>query len=88
MLGGLVVSDARVLVNSSIFVKASNGVLLPSTTRRIAGTNIPLFIIGDSAYSLSFWLMKPYPESTSDPARKTYNYRISCARIVVENAFG
>ena len=33
--------------------------------------------------------MKPFAEnSTLSPQQKHYNYRLSCARIVVENAFG
>ena len=81
--------DARVLPHSSVYEKAESGTLLPSTTRLIAGENVPLYIIGDSAYPLLMWLMKPFPHSShlSDD-KKTYNYRMSRARIVVENAYG
>ena len=42
--------------------------------------------MGDSGYPLLTWLMKPYAHNTS--AQRSYNYRLSRARIVVENAFG
>ena len=58
-------------------------------TKNIDGKDVPLFLIGDSAYPLTTWLMKPFPHnaSLSDDMRH-YNYRLSRARIVVENTFG
>ena len=87
MSDGLAAS--RDFVNSSVFEKASIGTILPSDIVRFIGeTTIPLYIIGDSAYPLLSWLMKPFPNGTQDQEKKTYNYRMSSARIVVENAFG
>ena len=52
-------------------------------------TNVPLFLIGDSAYPLHTWLMKPFPHNGNlTREQKPYNYRIFRARIVVENAYG
>lgn len=83
------VHDARVLANSSCYKKACNGTLLPNWPRRIGGVKVPLLILGDPAYPLLPWLMKPYLDNSGTTSReRNFNYRQSRARIVVENAFG
>ena len=82
------VHDACVFVHSPIYI-ATEEDLLPDKPMSINGVNVPLFLIGDSAYPLHTWLMKPLPQSgilTNE--MKQYNYRICRARIVVENAYG
>ncbi|GBN84796.1 hypothetical protein AVEN_212124-1 [Araneus ventricosus] len=50
---------------------------------------IPYFLAGDSAFALSENLMKPYPGDFAKGTRqRIFNYRLSRARRVVENAFG
>ena len=47
------------------------------------------FLIGDFAYPLNTWLMKPFPHNgVLTTEQKTFNYRFCRARIVVENAYG
>ena len=80
---------AHVFANSSIYKKITEEKLLPCCTLAIGGVNVPLFLIGDSAYPLQTWLMKPFTHGTDLTAQqKTYNYRLCRARIVVENAYG
>ena len=57
---------------------------------RVNGTDIPpIFIVGDSAYPLCDWLMKPFPmDSNLTRAQTSYNYHLSRSRVVAENAFG
>ena len=83
------VHDARVLAHSTFYKKANAGQLLSHTTKTICGASIPVFVIGDSAYPMLPWLMKPYNQPSVDSSEKrTYNHRISRGRIVVEIAFG
>ena len=82
------VHDARVLAHSALFSKAE-GTILNGQSKQIEGCTIPVFLIGDSAYPLLKWLIKPYPENDHmTEQRRNFNYQLSRARIVVENAFG
>ena len=60
--------DARVLRNSSIYQKAENGDILAAGPMYLIGADeIQPYLVGDSAYPLSPWLQKPYPEGARDP---------------------
>ena len=82
--------DARVFSNSGIYKKGSNGTLFPeNTAKEIGGVTVPLCIIADAAYPLLSWVMKPFPDSGRlTTERSHFSYRLSRARMVVENAFG
>ena len=83
------VHDARVLSNSSVYRKANQKEILNTNSVRIRGIDVYPFLVGDSAYPLNTWLMKPFPyNSTMSSEKKKFNYIVSRARIVTENAFG
>ena len=83
------VHDARVFAHSNLYKKITEEELLPSKPLRVNGVDVPLFLIGDSAYPLNTWLMKPFPHNgVLTTEQKTFNYRLCRARIVVENAYG
>jgi hypothetical protein len=49
---------------------------------------LPYFFVGDDAFGLSENLMKPYPNRGQTEEQSIFNYRLSRARRVSENAFG
>ena len=49
---------------------------------------MPYFLVGDDAFALKKWMMKPYSHRHLTVEERIFNYRLSRARRIVENAFG
>ena len=52
------------------------------------GPPVDYFMVGDDAFALKQWMMKPFPSRGLTNQERIFNYRQSRARRVVENAFG
>ena len=89
MLDGRV-HDARVFKSSPLFALCCARAFLPlDMSVMISGEHVLPLILGDSAYALSNWLMKPYIDRGNlTPEECSFNIKHNTARVVVENAFG
>lgn len=85
-------SDAGVLKSSAFGRKFVRGMLNIPTRKKLPRTNklAPYVLIGDSGFALIPTLMRPFPQAKVEcnDRRKIFNYRLSRARRVSENAFG
>ncbi|KAJ7345177.1 hypothetical protein JRQ81_001127 [Phrynocephalus forsythii] len=80
--------DAHVFRSSTLYSKMEEGTLIPGRPLfTYAGVSIPPIILGDGAYPLCKWLMKPFAVPRNDRERH-YNKIFNRSRCVVERAFG
>lgn len=83
-------NDGGIWANSSFGQSLESGTadvpppkLLPGTENRL-----PCALVGDEAFPLKSYLMRPYPRKSLNDSRRIFNYRLSRARRTIENAFG
>ena len=84
-------SDGGIFSNSRIGKSLAENTLNVPEDRNIPNTQIslPHVFVGDEAFPLKSYLMRPYPQpQTNDPLKRNFNDRLSRGRKVVENAFG
>ena len=85
------VSDGGVFRECSLQSSLDNNMLDIPKPKPLPGSSdpIPHVIVADEAFPLKEYLMKPYPQRGGlDDAKRIFNYRLSRARRIVENAFG
>ena len=83
-------SDCGIYNESPLFQGAQAGTInlpppepLPNDTQ-----DTPYFFIGDDAFPLHQYMLKPYSDRYLDQDQLIFNYRLSRARQFVENLFG
>jgi DDE superfamily endonuclease len=74
-------SLSRALNNNSLSIPCTS--YLPNSH-----TMCPYMIVADEAFPLKTYIMKPYARRGLTDEERVFNYRLSRARRVVENAFG
>ena len=80
------IHDSRVLQLSGIYDYAENQDILSSPSLFINGVETRPLLVGDSAYTLRTWLIKPYANRANGFSLQCR--KLSAARSVVERAFG
>lgn len=84
------VADGGVFKNSTLFTALEeNKLALPSPKPIVEnGRPVSYMIVADDAFPLKEYLQKPYSQLGLTKQRRIYNYRLSRARRIVENAYG
>ena len=84
------ISDGGVYCNTSLCDAIQNNILNIPKLRLLDGgeTVLHYVIVGDNAFPLKENLTKPYPFWALFYEKRTFNYRLSRARRIVENPFG
>ena len=83
-------NDGSVISNSSFGKAFISGNLNVPPVRNIPGTNIiiPLYFVGDEAFSLKPKLMRPFPRGELDFGITIFNGQLSSTRQTTECALG
>ena len=75
--------DARVLRMSTFLTAIEKNDIFYSPMRRIGGTEVKLLLVGDPAYKLTTWCMKPFPQTRAlTDSQRDFNKSLSSAVIV------
>lgn len=83
-------SDGGTFAASTIFQLLESGQFNVPEPKALPETDtiLPHVLIGDEAYPLKPYLMRPYPGRELNPSKENFNKRLSHARKCIECAFG
>lgn len=84
------ISDGGVIANTILYKKLiEDDLKIPADESPLSsGSKLPHVFVGDEAFALRHNFLKPFNKKQLNYERMVYNYRLSRARRVVENAFG
>jgi len=83
-------SDGGIFRHSPLYqLLSSNNFNMPHAKKLpLSDVELPFVTLGDGAYPLLSYLLRPYPRRQLTDSRRLFNYRLSRGRRVVESAFG
>ncbi|KAL8595199.1 hypothetical protein ACOMHN_043352 [Nucella lapillus] len=84
-------SDGGIFAHSMGKAMATNALKFPPDARLPYADNLgplPYVVVADEAFPLSKHIMRPFPGRSLSLDKRIFNYRLSRARRIVENAFG
>ena len=84
------ISDGGVFRNSALSEALESNSINISSSEPLPGESfsLPYTIVADDAFPLKENIIKPYSQTGFTTERRIFNYRLSRARRIVENAFG
>jgi len=82
-------NDSYIFESSSLKRYHDQSDVFNSKSKLLDDISVPVVLIGDSAFRLSRFLMKPFPYKPNQPQfERNFNYCLSKCRRVIECAFG
>ncbi|CAM5165581.1 unnamed protein product [Natator depressus] len=81
------VHDAYIFWNTGVFRKLQAGTFFPEQKITVGEVEMPIVTLGDPAYPLMLWLMKPYMGQL-DNSKELFNNRLNKCRMTAKSAFG
>ena len=83
------IHDAHILQLSKLHREVGQGNWLNGPSKKIGACEVGPLLVGDSAYPLSKWSMKPFKQSrTLTQSQLQYNCALSQTRVAIEQAYG
>ena len=83
------IHDPRVLRMSGLYGRVLRNEILQGPYINLNGVSVGPLIVGDSAYPIFPWLLKPYQNVRNlDPTKVQFNTVLSKIRVIVERALG
>ena len=79
---------ALILKNSTLYQRAERGDIITGPVVDVDGHEIGPYLLLDTAYLISLWLQKPFPEATRERSGIQFKCERSSARVKVECTFG
>lgn len=81
--------DSRVFEDSNLKNQHDQHPLFYNNSAVINNVHVPMLLLGDGAYRLKSYLMKPYPYQVKKTrGQALFNYHLSRTRRLIENSFG
>ncbi|KAK3919743.1 Putative nuclease [Frankliniella fusca] len=80
--------DANVFNHSALGRKMANNEISAPPPSDVNGINLPYVFVGDAAFQGIRGILTPFPGKFLPPEENLFNYRLSRARRIIENAFG
>lgn len=82
-------SDGGIFQRSDIGIGFENNLLnVPSPENVSENRNLPFVLVGDEAFALRKYMMRPFPRKSLTNEKRIFNYRLSRARRTIESIFG
>ncbi|KAJ4425591.1 hypothetical protein ANN_27787 [Periplaneta americana] len=83
-------SDGGVYQNCSLSSALENNTVNIPRAKPLPGRNKPVsyVVVAEDAFALKSYIMKPFANRNQSVSERIFNYRLSRARRIVENAFG